>query len=69
LVVGGIDNLLLPILVGNRLKQHTLLAFLSVVGGLMVFGTSGLILGPVVLTATTVLLETWRKQATTTGTP
>jgi predicted PurR-regulated permease PerM len=64
-VVGGIDNLLLPILVGNRLKQHTILAFLSVVGGLMVFGTSGLILGPVVLTVTTVLLETWRKQATT----
>ncbi len=61
-VVGGIDNLLLPILVGNRLKQHTLLAFLSVVGGLMVFGTSGLILGPVVLTVTTVLLEIWREQ-------
>ena len=68
-VVGGIDNLLLPILVGNRLKQHTLLAFLSVVGGLMVFGTSGLILGPVVLTVTTVLLETWREQATATGAP
>jgi len=62
-VVGGIDNLLLPILVGNRLKQHTVLAFLSVVGGLMVFGTSGLILGPVVLTVTTVLLEVWREQA------
>jgi predicted PurR-regulated permease PerM len=66
-VVGGIDNLLLPILVGNRLKQHTLLAFLSVVGGLMVFGTSGLILGPVVLTVTTALLETWRGRATATG--
>jgi predicted PurR-regulated permease PerM len=68
-VVGGIDNLLLPILVGNRLKQHTLLAFLAVVGGLMVFGTSGLILGPVVLTITTVLLETWRDQAAATGAP
>jgi predicted PurR-regulated permease PerM len=67
-VVGGIDNLLLPILVGNRLKQHTLLAFLSVVGGLMVFGTSGLILGPVVLTVTTVLLEIWREQATVAAT-
>jgi len=61
-VVGGIDNLLLPMLVGSRLKQHTLLAFLSVVGGLMVFGASGLILGPVVLTLTTVLLEVWREQ-------
>lgn len=62
-VVGGIDNLLLPILVGNRLKLHTILAFLSVVGGLMVFGPSGLILGPVVLTITTVLLEFWRQRA------
>jgi len=67
LVVGGIDNLLLPALVGNRLKQHTLLAFLSVVGGLMVFGASGLILGPVVLAVTTVLLEIWREQATATA--
>lgn len=59
LVVGTIDNLLRPILVGNRLKLHTVLAFISVVGGLMLFGAAGLILGPVVLTITMVLLETW----------
>jgi predicted PurR-regulated permease PerM len=59
-VVGGIDNLLLPYLVGNRLKLHTILAFISVVGGLILFGASGLILGPVVLTITQVLLEIWR---------
>lgn len=62
-IVGGIDNLLLPYLVGNRLKLHTILAFLSVVGGLMLFGASGLILGPVVLTITVVLLEIWRAHA------
>ena len=59
LVVGTVDNLLRPVLVGNRLKLHTVLAFLSVVGGLMVFGASGLILGPVLLTVTMVLLEVW----------
>jgi len=59
-VVGGIDNLLYPMLVGNRLHMHTVLAFISIVGGLLVFGASGLILGPVILTATTVLLEVWR---------
>ncbi|MCU0786254.1 MAG: AI-2E family transporter [Verrucomicrobia bacterium] len=62
-VVGGIDNLLLPILVGNRLKLHTLLAFISVVGGLILFGPAGLILGPVAVTITTVLLEIWRHRA------
>ena len=59
LVVGTVDNLLRPVLVGNRLKLHTVLAFLSVVGGLLVFGASGLILGPVLLTVTMVLFEVW----------
>ena len=52
LVVGTIDNLLRPIMVGNRLKLHTVLAFISVVGGLIIFGASGLILGPIMLTIT-----------------
>ena len=60
LVVGTVDNLLRPILVGNRLRQHTVLAFMSVVGGLIVFGPAGLILGPVTLTVTMALLEFWR---------
>ena len=59
LIVGTIDNLLRPIFVGNRLKLHTVLAFLSVVGGLIVFGPAGLILGPVTLTITIALLEIW----------
>lgn len=59
-VVGGIDNVLYPMLVGNRLKMHTVPAFISIVGGLIVFGASGLILGPLTLTITTLLLEIWR---------
>lgn len=59
-VVGGIDNLLYPMLVGNRMHLHTVLVFISIVGGLFVFGAAGLILGPMLLTTTTVLLEVWR---------
>jgi predicted PurR-regulated permease PerM len=59
IVVGTIDNLLRPILVGRRLQLPTVLAFISVVGGIAVFGSSGLILGPVALTVTMVLLEIW----------
>jgi predicted PurR-regulated permease PerM len=62
IVVGTIDNLLRPVLVGKRLKLHTLLAFVSVVGGLLLFGPAGLILGPVALTATSVLLDFWRNR-------
>ena len=61
-VVGGIDNVLYPILVGNRLKLHTIPAFIAIVGGLIVFGPSGIILGPVILTVTVVLLEIWRSR-------
>jgi len=66
-VVGGIDNLIYPILVGNRLKLHTIPAFMAIVGGLIVFGASGLILGPVTLTVTVVLLEIWRSRTPRSG--
>ncbi len=63
LVVGTIDNLLRPALVGKQLKLHTVLAFISVVGSLMLFGPAGLILGPVTLTITIELLGTWRARS------
>jgi predicted PurR-regulated permease PerM len=61
IVVGGIDNLLYPMLVGNRLKIHTAVAFVSIVGGLIIFGPAGVILGPVVFTVTRLLLQVWRR--------
>ena len=61
-VVGGIDNLLYPMLVGSRLKMHTIIAFISLVGGVFVFGTAGLILGPVMFTVTRLLLQIWSRQ-------
>jgi predicted PurR-regulated permease PerM len=62
IVVGGIDNLLYPILVGRRLKMHSITAFVSIVGGMIVLGPSGLILGPVIFTVTRVLLEIWSRR-------
>jgi predicted PurR-regulated permease PerM len=61
-VVSTIDNLLRPLLVGKRLNLHTVLAFLSMAGGLILFGPAGIILGPVVLAVTTVLLEIQRER-------
>lgn len=61
-VVSTVDNLLRPLLVGKRMKLHTVLAFISVVGGLILFGPAGLILGPVVLTITTELLKIWQSR-------
>jgi predicted PurR-regulated permease PerM len=63
-VIGFVDNWLYPILVGRDLREHTVLAFLSTIGGIIFFGASGLILGPVTLTITKFLLKTWRAQET-----
>jgi predicted PurR-regulated permease PerM len=59
LIVGTIDNILRPILVGDRLKLHPVLVFVAVVGGVMLFGPAGLVLGPILVTVTLALLEIW----------
>lgn len=62
IVVALIDNLLYPILVGKKLRLHTVPVFFAIVGGLAVFGAAGLILGPVVLALTDAILEIWRRR-------
>jgi predicted PurR-regulated permease PerM len=47
LVVGSVDNLLRPILVGRDTQMHELLIFFSTLGGLLAFGAMGFILGPI----------------------
>ncbi|MDX0456602.1 AI-2E family transporter [Sinorhizobium medicae] len=63
-VVATIDNLLYPIFVGDRLKLHTLTAFMSMIGGIIVFGSAGLVIGPVAFTVTLLLLDIWRQHNT-----
>jgi predicted PurR-regulated permease PerM len=47
LVVGSVDNVLRPRLVGRDTQLHELLIFFSTLGGLMLFGAMGFILGPI----------------------
>lgn len=63
IVVGGIDNLLRPMFVGNRLQLHTIPAFLSIVGGLVLFGAPGFILGPLAVTVTMLLVSLLKRRA------
>ncbi len=46
LIVGSVDNLLRPILVGRDTQLHELLIFFSTIGGLLLFGAMGFIVGP-----------------------
>jgi predicted PurR-regulated permease PerM len=56
-VISTVDNLLRPVLMGRDTQMHSLLIFLSTLGGIAVFGFSGFILGPVVAS---LFLATWR---------
>lgn len=47
---GGIEYVFKPKLVGSRVQMHTLLVFLSLLGGLNLFGALGIIFGPLVVT-------------------
>ncbi len=47
-VVGSIDNLLRPKLVGNDTRLHELMIFFSTLGGLLLFGFMGFVIGPLI---------------------
>ena len=48
LVVGSLDNVLRPILVGKDTKMHELMIFFSTLGGILMFGLAGIFIGPVI---------------------
>jgi len=47
----SVEYFLKPWMVGERVKMHTLLVFLSILGGLSVYGVLGIIYGPLIVTA------------------
>ncbi len=56
LVIGTIDNFIRPILVGKDSELHPLLVLFSTLGGILTFGISGFIIGPVIAS---LLLSFW----------
>jgi predicted PurR-regulated permease PerM len=50
-VAGVADNLVRPLLLRNRTRLNDLLLFISILGGLEVFGLLGLVAGPTILAA------------------
>jgi predicted PurR-regulated permease PerM len=60
--VGGVDNILRPLLLSGRVEMHTLLIFFAVFGGVNVFGFLGLIIGPVIVAVTATLLRMLRDE-------
>jgi predicted PurR-regulated permease PerM len=57
---GSIEYLFKPRLVGQRVRMHTLVVFLSIIGGLKLFGILGIIYGPLVVMAFLTLAEIYQ---------
>jgi len=57
LFISSVDNLLRPVLLGRDTQMHSLLIFLSTLGGIAAFGFSGFILGPVIAS---LFLAAWK---------
>lgn len=58
----SVEYLLKPKLVGDEVQMHTLLVFLSIIGGLSVYGILGIIYGPLTVTAFLTLSEIYLKK-------
>jgi predicted PurR-regulated permease PerM len=56
---GTIDNVLRPVLLGGRASLNGLLVFISVLGGIEVFGVLGIVLGPIVVATTVGILDVY----------
>ena len=57
LMLGGLDNVLRPLLISGRARISALAVFVGVLGGIPAFGAIGVIAGPVVLSLVLALIE------------
>ena len=61
-VIGLVDNLLRPILVGRDMKMPDYLVLLSTLGGLAVFGLAGVVAGPLIAALFLVVWDMFAKE-------
>jgi predicted PurR-regulated permease PerM len=56
-VVGMADNIIRPLIVGEKVKLHPLLLLFALIGGVQEFGFIGIFVGPVVVSVLLALVE------------
>lgn len=61
LLVGLIDNLLMPFMYGKGSKVHPLIILFAVLGGIYAFGPLGFLVGPMMVSFFIALLEIYRE--------
>jgi len=62
IIVSNIDNLLFAYMMSKRTNLSSLVAFISSIGGLYLFGITGIILGPLIFAYFIILLDLYREK-------
>lgn len=62
ILVGGIDNLLSPIVVGKKMAIHPLLVLFAVLGGIVLVGPIGILIGPLALSFVYTLMSVYQSE-------
>lgn len=57
-----VDNLLFSRLAGDKMRMHPVLTLIAFLGGIALFGTSGMVLGPAAFAVTLAVIEVWRRR-------
>ena len=65
----SIDNVLRPVLLGGRASLNGLLVFISVLGGIAMFGVLGVVLGPIVVATAVGILDVYSGNDVAAGAP
>ena len=63
-IAGLVDNLVRPLFISGRAEMSGLVIFISVLGGISVFGLLGVVLGPIVVATAGSLLDLYAPPAT-----
>jgi predicted PurR-regulated permease PerM len=61
-IVGVLDNILKPLVMGRGLATPTLVIFIGVIGGTLAHGIVGLFIGPIILSVAWELMAAWMRE-------
>jgi len=61
-IVSGIDNIIRPLFISGIAKLHILIIVLGVLGGLLAFGITGVVAGPVILAVVLLFFQESRQE-------
>jgi len=62
IIIGSMDNILRPFVIGKKAKIHPVFVLLGVLGGIALFGFIGFVLGPLILALLMTFLEIYENE-------